>query len=159
MPIARSAVLWGHVLTSVVANLVSLVLVVLVAVAMGFRSGAGVLAWLAVLGVLLLFTLALTWLAVVPGLTARSLDGVSAFSYPLVFLPFISSAFVPTETMPGPVRWFAENQPVTAVVDVLRDLFAEQPVGADGWTAVAWCVGLLLVAHTAAMTTYRRTLA
>ena len=107
MPIARSAVLWGHVLTSVVANLISLALVVLVAVAMGFRSGAGVLAWLAVLGILVLFTLALTWLAVIPGLTAKSVDGVSGFSYPLIFLPFISSAFVPTAGMPGPVRWFA----------------------------------------------------
>ena len=159
MPIARSAVLWGHVLTSVVANLISLVLVVLVAVAMGFRSGAGVLAWLAVAGILVLFTLALTWLAVIPGLTAKTIDGVSGFSYPLVFLPFISSAFVPTEGMPGPVRWFAEHQPVTPIVDTLRDLYAEQPVGSDGWTAVAWCVGLLLVAYALAMTTYRRTIA
>jgi ABC-2 type transport system permease protein len=156
MPIARSAVLWGHVLTSVVANLVSVVLVVLVAVAMGFRTGAGVLAWLAVLGILLLFTLALTWLAVIPGLTATSVDGVSGFSYPLVFLPFISSAFVPTSGMPGPVRWSAEHQPVTPIVDTLRNLFAEQPVGMDGWIAVAWCVGLLLVAHALAMRTYRR---
>lgn len=83
-------------LTSVVANLTSLVLVVLVALAMGFHSGAGVLAWLAVLGILVLFTLALTWRAVIPGLTAKSVDGVSGFSYPLIFLPFISSAFVPT---------------------------------------------------------------
>src|SRR4051794_3205954 len=100
MPISRSAVLWGHVLTSLVANLVSLALVVLVAVAMGFRSSAGVLAWLGVIGILVLFTLALTWLAVIPGLTAKSADGVSGFSYPLIFLPFISSAFVPTSSMP-----------------------------------------------------------
>ena len=156
MPISRSAVLWGHVLTSVVANLVSLALVVLVALAMGFRSGAGVLAWLAVLGVLVLFTLALTWLAVIPGLTATSLDGVSGFSYPLVFLPFVSSAFVPTGGMPGPVRWFAEHQPVTSIVDTLRALLGERPVGDDGWTAVVWCIGLLLVAYALAMRTYRR---
>jgi ABC-2 type transport system permease protein len=155
MPIARSAVLWGHVLTSVVANLVSLTLVVLVAFAMGFRTGAGVLAWLAVLGILVLFTLALTWLAVIPGLTAKSVDGVSGFSYPLIFLPFISSAFVPTGGMPGPVRWFAEHQPVTSIVTTIRDLFAEQPVGNDGWIAVAWCAGLLLVAYVLAMRTYR----
>jgi ABC-2 type transport system permease protein len=155
MPIARSAVLWGHVLTSVVANLVSLTLVVLVAFAMGFRTGAGVLAWLAVLGILMLFTLALTWLAVIPGLTAKSVDGVSGFSYPLIFLPFISSAFVPTDGMPGPVRWFAEHQPVTSIVTTIRDLFAEQPVGNDGWIAVAWCAGLLLVAYVLAMRTYR----
>ncbi len=159
MPIARSAVLWGHVLTSLVANLIALVLVVVVALAIGFRSGAGVLAWLAVLGILVLFTLALTWLAVIPGLTATSVDGVSGFSYPLIFLPFISSAFVPTAGMPGPVRWFAENQPVTSIVNTLRDLFAEQPVGDDGWIALAWCVGLLLVAYALAMRTYRRKIA
>lgn len=159
MPIARSALLWGHVLTSVVANLVSLVLVVLVALAMGFRSGAGPLAWLAVTGILVLFTLALTWLAVIPGLTAKSVDGVSGFSYPLIFLPFISSAFVPTEGMPGPVRWFAEHQPVTPIVNAIRGLLAGQAVGNDGWVAVAWCVGLLLVAHVLAMRTYRSKIA
>src|SRR3954469_24739419 len=159
MPIARSAMLWGHVLTSVVANLISLALVVLVAVAMGFRSGAGVLAWLAVLGILVLFTLALTWLAVIPGLTAKSIDGVSGFSYPLIFLPFVSSAFVPTSGMPGPVQWFAEHQPVTPIVNTIRDLFAGQPVGRDGWVALAWCVGLLLVAYALAMRTYRSKIA
>lgn len=156
MPIARSAVLWGHVLTSLVANAVSLVLVVLVALLMGFRSGAGIVAWLGVVGLLALFTLALTWLAVIPGLTAKSVDGVSGLSYPLVFLPFISSAFVPTEGMPGPVRWFAEHQPVTSIVNTLRQLLAEQPVGDDGWIAVVWCVGLLVVAYALAMRTYRR---
>jgi ABC-2 type transport system permease protein len=155
MPIARSAVLWSHVLTSVVANLTSLVLVVLVAVLMGFRSGAGVLAWLAVLGILVLFTLALTWLAVIPGLTAKTVDGVSGFSYPLIFLPFLSSAFVPTAGMPGPVRWFAEHQPVTSIVDTIRDLYAERPVGNGVWVALAWCVGLLVVAYVLAMRTYR----
>lgn len=156
MPIARSAILWGHVLTSVIANLVSVVLVLLVAVAMGFRSGAGVGAWLAVFGIVLLFTLALTWLAVIPGLTARSVDGVSGFSYPLIFLPFISSAFVPTEGMPSAVRWFAEHQPATAIVNTIRNLYAEQPVGHDGWSAVAWCAGLAIVAYTLALRTYRR---
>jgi ABC-2 type transport system permease protein len=85
------------------------VVVVLVAVFMGFRSGAGVLAWLAVAGILILFTLALTWIAAIPGLSAKSTDGAGAFSYPLIFLPFISSAFVPTDTMPGPVRAFADG--------------------------------------------------
>jgi len=159
MPIARSAVLWGHVLTSVVANLISLVLVVLVAVAMGFRTGAGVPAWLAVLGILVLFTLALTWLAVIPGLTAKSVDGVSGFSYPLIFLPFISSAFVPTSGMPAPVEWFAEHQPVTPIVNTIRKLFDQQPVGTDGWVALAWCFGLLVVAYALAMRTYRSKIA
>ncbi len=159
MPIARSSVLWAHVLTSVVANLVSLAVVVLVALAMGFRSGAGVLGWLAVLGILTLFTLALTWLAVIAGLSATSIDGASAFSYPLIFLPFVSSAFVPTVTMPGPVRWFAENQPVTAIVDALRDLLAGRAVGGGLWVALGWCLGILVVAYLAAMAAYRRKLA
>jgi ABC-2 type transport system permease protein len=156
MPIARSSVLWAHVLTSLVANLISVVVVVLVALLMGFRTGAGVLGWLAVLGTLVLFTLALTWIAVIPGLTAKSVDGVSAFSYPLIFLPFISSAFVPTESMPGPVRAFAEHQPVTSIVNAIRDLFTQQPVGANIWIALAWCVGILGVAYVFANLAYRR---
>jgi ABC-2 type transport system permease protein len=156
MPIARSAVLWSHVITSVVANVISLVLVVGVALLMGFRTGANVGEWLAVAGILILFTLALTWLAVIPGLTAKSVDGASAFSYPLIFLPFISSAFVPTDSMPGPVKWFAENQPVTSIVDSIRALFAGQPVGTDIWVALAWCVGILVVAYTIATLLYRR---
>jgi ABC-2 type transport system permease protein len=156
MPIARAAVLWAHVLTSLVANLISLVVVLLVALVMGFRSGTGVLGWLAVAGILVLFTLALTWLAVIPGLTASSVDGASAFAYPLIFLPFVSSAFVPTASMPGPVRAFAENQPVTSIVNTLRALFTGQPVGSGIWTALAWCVGLLVVAVTFAGIAYRR---
>jgi ABC-2 type transport system permease protein len=156
MPIARSSVLWAHVLTSLVANLISLVVVVLVALLMGFRSGAGVLAWLAVAGILILFTLALTWLAVIAGLSAKTVDGASAFSYPLIFLPFISSAFVPTDTMPGPVRAFAENQPVTSIVNALRNLYTQQPVGTDLWIALAWCVGILIIAYIFAMGAYRR---
>jgi ABC-2 type transport system permease protein len=156
MPIARSSVLWAHVLTSLVANVISLVVVVLVALLMGFRSGAGVLAWLAVAGILTLFTLALTWLAVIPGLTAKSVDGASAFAYPLIFLPFISSAFVPTDSMPGPVRAFAENQPVTSIVNAIRDLYTQQPVSSDIWIALAWCLGLLSVAYALAIGIYHR---
>src|SRR5487761_185425 len=126
MPIARSSVLWAHVLTSLAANAVSLA---------------------AVTGILIVFTLALTWIAVIPGLSAKSVDGAAAFSYPLIFLPFISSAFVPTNTMPGPVRAFAEHQPVTSIVNAIRDLFTQRPVGTDIWTALAWCVGILIVAY------------
>jgi ABC-2 type transport system permease protein len=156
MPITRSSVLWAHVLTSLVANLVSVVVVVGVALLMGFRSGAGVGAWLAVAGILILFTLALTWLAVIAGLSATSVDGASAFSYPLIFLPFISSAFVVTATMPGPVRAFAEHQPVTPIVNTIRDLYTQQPVGTGIWIALAWCVGILIVAYALAMATYHR---
>jgi ABC-2 type transport system permease protein len=156
MPIARSSVLWAHVLTSLVANMISVVIVVGVAFLLGFRSGAGMLEWLAVTGILVLVTLALTWLAVIAGLSAKSPDGAGAFSYPLILLPFISSAFVPTETMPGPVRWFAENQPVTSIVDTLRDLLAGRPLAADSWVALAWCVGILVVAYVGARIVYRR---
>ena len=159
LPIARSSVLWAHVLTSLVAILLSLVVVVLVAVLMGFRSQAGVLEWLAVAGILVVFTLALTWIAVIAGLTAKSGEGAGAFAYLLIFLPFISSAFVPTETMPGPVRVFAENQPVTSIVNAIRDLLAGQPVGTDIWIALAWCIGVLVVAYGLAMVAYRRKVA
>ncbi|KQR48614.1 ABC transporter permease [Microbacterium sp. Leaf161] len=156
MPIARSSVLWAHVLTSLTANGITLAIIFGVGFLMGFRTGAGPLAWLAVIGILFLFTLALTWLAIIAGLSAKTVDGASAFSYPLIFLPFISSAFVPTETMPGPVRWFAENQPVTSIVDTIQALFAEKPVGTEIWVALAWCVGILIVAYVFAILAYRK---
>ena len=156
MPIGRSSVLWAHVLTSLVSNGLTLVIIVLVAVVMGFRTSASPLAWLAVAGILALFTLALTWIAVIAGLSAKSVDGASGFSYALIFLPFISSAFVPTDTMPGPVRAFAENQPVTSIVNTIQDLFAQRPVGSDIWIALAWCLGILVLAYVLAMAAYRR---
>ncbi|MEC0177037.1 ABC transporter permease [Paenibacillus favisporus] len=156
MPIARSAVLWGHVLTSLVSNMISLVVIILVALLMGFRSSAGVLPWLAVTGILVLFTLALTWVAAIAGLSGKSVEGASAFSYPLIFLPFISSAFVPTDSMPKVVRAFAENQPVTSIVETIRALLSNQPVGNDIWIALAWCVGIMLVAYVFAMRAYKK---
>jgi ABC-2 type transport system permease protein len=159
MPIARSSVLWAHVLTSLVANAISVVIIVLVGLAMGFRTSAGIGAWLAVAGILALFTLALTWLAIIAGLSAKTVDGAGAFSYPLIFLPFISSAFVPTESMPGPVRVFAENQPVTSIVNTIQNLFAQRPVGSDIWIALGWCVVILVVAYAFAMAAYRRKIA
>ncbi|MGN7949256.1 ABC transporter permease [Microbacterium sp. 22215] len=156
MPIARSSVLWAHVLTSLVANGITLAIIFAVGFLLGFRTGAGPLAWLAVIGILLLFTLALTWLAIIAGLSAKTIDGATAFSYPLIFLPFISSAFVPTDTMPGPVQWFAENQPVTSIVNTIQALFAEKPVGTDIWVALAWCVGILIVGYVFAIIAYRK---
>ncbi|KGP78789.1 MULTISPECIES: ABC transporter permease [unclassified Paenibacillus] len=156
MPISRSAVLWGHVLTSLVSNAISVIVIILVALVMGFRSSAGILPWLAVAGILLLFTLALTWVAAIAGLSAKTVDGASAFSYPIIFLPFISSAFVPTESMPSVVRAFAENQPVTAIVEAIRALLSDQPVGNDIWIALAWCIGILLVAYFFAMRAYKK---
>ncbi len=156
MPIARSAALWGHVLTSLVSNAISVVVIILVALVMGFHSPAGVLSWLAVAGILALFTLALTWIAAIAGLTAKSVDGVGAFSYPIIFLPFISSAFVPTESMPTAVRVFAENQPVTSIVEALRSLLNSEPVSGEIWVALAWCVGIAIVAYFFAMRAYKR---
>lgn len=156
MPIAHSTILWGHVLTSLVSNAISVILIILVALIMGFRSSAGIMSWLAVAGILALFTLALTWIAAIAGLSAKSVDGVSAFSYPLIFLPFISSAFVPTESMPGPVRVFAENQPVTSIVETIRALLSNQLAGIDIWIALAWCVGIMFVAYLFAKRVYKK---
>lgn len=156
MPIARSTLLWGHVLTSLVSNAISVVIIILAALIMGFRSSAGILPWLAVAGILMLFTLALTWVAVIAGLSAKTVDGASAFSYPIIFLPFISSAFVPTESMPAAVRAFAEHQPVTAIVEAIRALLTDQPVGNDIWIALAWCAGILLIAYFFAMSVYKK---
>src|SRR5687767_1642721 len=129
MPIARSAALWGHVLTSLVSNAISVVVIILVALVMGFRSSAGVLSWLAVAGILALFTLALTWIAAIAGLSANSVDGAGAF---------------------------AENQPVTSIVEAIRALLSGQPVGNDIWIALAWCVGIMLVAYVFAMRAYKK---
>ena len=159
MPIARSAVLWAHVFTSLVALAISLTVVLVAGVAMGFRPHANLLQWLGVIGILGVFALAMTWLAVIPGLLASTPDGAGAFAYPLILLPFISSAFVPTESMPTAVRVFAENQPVTSIVDALRNLLAGQPAGSDIWVALAWCVGILAIAYVVATAAYRRKLA
>lgn len=156
MPIARSAALWGHVLTSLVSNMISLFIIVLVALLMGFRSPAGVIEWLGVAGILALFTLTLTWIAAIAGLSATTIDGAAAIAYPIHFLPLISSAFVPTATMPTAVRIFAENQPVTSVVETIRALLSNQPVGDQLWIALAWCGGIVLLAYLFAMRVYRR---
>lgn len=156
MPIKRASMLWGHVLTSLVSNAISVALIILIALIIGFRSHAGILSWLAVTGILTLFTLALTWVAVLPGLTAKSMEGATAYSYPLIFLPFISSAFSPTETMPPVVRAFAENQPVSSIVTTVRALLNSEPVGNDIWVALAWCLGIMIVAYIFAMKAYTK---
>lgn len=143
-------------LTSVVSNVISLIVIIVVALVMGFRSSAGILPWLAVTGILVLFTLALTWVAAIAGLSGKSVEGASAFSYPLIFLPFISSAFVPTDSMPKVVRAFAENQPVASIVETIRALLSSQPVGNDIWIALAWCIGIMLVAYFFAMRVYNQ---
>lgn len=156
MPIAQSSPLWGNVISSLAANVLSVAIVVAVALLIGFRSSAGLLSWLAVAGLIVLFMLALTWVAVIAGTAAKTSDGATAFSYPLIFLPFVSSAFVPTGTMPWALRVFAENQPVTPLVNTIRSLLEGQPLGDDLWIAIVWCVGILLVAVVVAVRVYRR---
>ena len=123
---------------------------------MGFRTGASLADWLVVLGLLTLFNLTFTWLMIVPGLMAKTMTGASALAYPLMFLPFLSSAFVPTETMPAGLRWFAEHQPITPITDTLRNAFTEQPLGNGAWSAVLWLVILLGIAFIAANRLYKK---
>ncbi len=158
MPISRSSALGAHMLVSLVSNMLTVVIIFLVALIMGFRSSAGILEWLSAAGILLFFTLALTCVAVIPGLTAKTLEGAYAFSYPLIFLPMFSSAFAPTETMPAAVRSFAENQPVTSIVETVRALLNSEPVGNDIWIALAWCIGIMIVAWFFAMRAYNTNL-
>lgn len=158
MPIKRSSVLWAHVLASLISNALTVVVVILVALLMGFRSSTDLLNWFAVAGILGLFTLALTWLAVIPGLAAGSMEGATAYSYPLIFLPFISSAFVPTETMPTIIRAFAENQPVTSIVNAIRALLYEGSVSNDIWLALMWCIGIMVIAYFFAIKQFKRQL-
>ncbi len=156
MPISRSAVLWGHVLTSLVSNLISVIIVILVAVLMGFSSNAGIIEWLSVFGILVIFTLALTWCAVIAGLLAKTTEGAGTFAYPIIFLPFISSAFVETETMPKGVRAFAENQPVTPIVETIRNLLTGQNVGEEIWVSLGWCILITVVAYVFAIKIYKK---
>lgn len=156
MPIRRSSALWAHVLVSLVSNLLTVTIIFLIALAIGFRSNASIGEWFAVIGILIILTLALTWVAVIPGLTAKSPEGASVFAYPLIFLPMFSSAFAPTEMMPSAIRWFAENQPVTAIVEAIRSLLNAQPIAGDIWIALIWCLGIMLTAWFSAMRLYQR---
>ena len=156
MPVSRSAFLWGHIFTSLVSNAISLILVIIMALIMGFRTNVGILAWLGVIGILVLLTLAFTWVAIVSGLTAKSMEGSAALSYPMMFLPFISSSFVPVDTMPAAVAAFAKHQPMTPMAEALRALLTGTPVGNDIWVALAWCFGILFAAWFFAMWIYKR---
>jgi len=156
MPIAKSSILGGHVLNSVVFNMFSVILVLLVALLIGFRPEAGLAEWLLVIGLVLLFTLAMTWVAVTFGLLANSSEGAGVFAYPMLCLLFISSAFVPTNSMPAIVRAFAEHQPMTLLIEAVRSLLMNEPVGNSALIAVIWCVGILIASYIAAMQIYKR---
>lgn len=156
LPILRSAVLTGHVVASMARNLLATVLVVAVALAAGFRPTAGVPQWLAASGVLLLFILAMSWASVALGLLARSVEAASGFTFFILFLPYLSSAFVPTDTMPEALRVIAANQPVTPVIETLRGLLFNGPVGNHAWLAVAWFGGLLVAGYAASAYLFHR---
>ncbi|GAA4909711.1 ABC transporter permease [Streptomyces coeruleoprunus] len=156
MAISRSAFLTGHVVGSVIQTLVSVVLVLGVALLVGFRPDADALEWLAAFGVLALLTLGLTWLAAVIGLLSKTPESASNTPMPLTFLPFLGSAVVPPESMPTGLRWFAEYQPFTPVIETLRGLLMGTPIGNSGLVALAWCAGITVVGFLWARAVFRR---
>lgn len=156
LPVRSAAVLTGHVVASLCRNLVSTALVVGVALALGFRPDATPLEWAAAAGLVVLVVLALTWVSAAVGLVARSVEAASAFSFLVSFVPYVSSAFVPTDAMSPWLRWVADHQPATPVVDTLRGLLTGTAVGTAGWWAVAWSVGLLAAARVWAGWLFRR---
>jgi ABC-2 type transport system permease protein len=156
MAIFRPSVLSGHVLGSMVQTMLSLAVVTGVAVLIGFRSNATALEWLAAAGVLALIAFAITWLCVAFGLVAKTVEAASNLPQPLVFLPFLGSGFVPTDSMPAGLRWFAEYQPFTPVMDTVRGLLLGTAIGSSAVIAVAWCVGIALVGYLWAKKLYNR---
>jgi ABC-2 type transport system permease protein len=155
LPIAASSVLTGHVVASVLRNLVSTGLVVAVALLIGFHPHADVGEWLAVAGLLLVFMTAISWVAACVGLVASNAEAAGAFSFVVMFLPYVSSAFVPTSTMPAGLRWVAEHQPVTPVVDAVRELTMGAPAGADALAGLAWWVAVAVAGCIGAATLFR----
>ncbi|MEV4510083.1 ABC transporter permease [Dactylosporangium sp. NPDC049525] len=156
MAIARSSVLTGHVLAATIRTFVSMALVIGVALPMGFRPTTDPVRWVAAAGVVLLLVLALTWLAVAIGLASPTVEGTTGFLLIVQVLPFVSSAFTTTESMSGPVRWFAQNEPFTPIIDTVRGLLMDTPVGGRGIVAVAWCVGLALAGYLWARAAFSR---
>ena len=156
MPVRASAVLTGHVVASVARNALATAVVVVAAVVMGFRPDAGPAEWVLTAGLLLLYVLALSWLAAFLGVLARGVESASALSFVMLFLPYLSSAFVPTETLPAALRPVAEHQPITSVIETVRGLLTGTEIGSSGVLAVVWCVGLLSVSVAAASWAFRR---
>ncbi len=156
MDIARVSVLTGHVVGSLVQAMLSAGLITAVALLIGFRPSAGPAEWLAVVGLLMMVSFALTWLSVALGLVARTVESASNLPMPMLFLPFLGSGFVPTETLPSGLRWFAEYQPFTPIIDTLRGLLTGTGTGGSGVAAVAWCAGIALVSYLWARKLYNR---
>lgn len=156
MAIARSAVLTGHVAESVIRNLITSAIVIGVAVVLGFRPATDPLRWLGMFGVLAMFVFAMSWLAAALGLLARNPEAANGFTFVFMFLPYVSSAFVPPSSMPTWLHWFADNQPVTPVIETLRGLLMGTPIGNSWVLAVLWCAGIGLVGYIAAGVLFRR---
>ena len=156
MAISRASVLTGHVVGSMVQTALALVAVMGVALLIGFRPTTGPLAWVAAAGLLALTSLALTWLSVALGMSTRSVETASNLPMFLMLLLFLGSGFVPTQTMPDGIRWFAENQPFTPIIETLRGLLLGTPIGNSGVIAVAWCAAISLVGFLWARRLYER---
>jgi ABC-2 type transport system permease protein len=156
MGIARASVLIGHVLSSTIQTMLGLAVVIGVALAVGFRPNADVIEWIAAGGVLLMITLAITWLSVALGLVGRSVESASNLPMPLMLLPFLGSGFVPTDSMPIGLRWFAEYQPFTSVMETLRGLLMGTRIGTSALLAVVWCALIGLAGCGWAMRLYNR---
>lgn len=156
MPVAPSSILGGHAMSSTLSNLVSSFLVLLVALLIGFRSDAGIAEWSLFVGLTVLFTLATTWLAILFGLFAKTMEGAGAFSYILLFLIFLSSGFTPVDNMHPALRWFAENQPMTPIIETMRSLLTNGTMGNSAGVAIAWCVVLLVVSYFLALRIYKK---
>ncbi|MFG2058761.1 ABC transporter permease [Micromonospora sp. NPDC048930] len=156
MSIARASVLTGHVVGAVLQTMLGLAVVVGVAFLVGFRPDAGALDWLAAAGLLVLVAFAITWLSVALGMVTKSVESASNLPMPLMLLPFLGSGFVPTDSMPAGLRWFAEYQPFTPIMETLRGLLFNTPSGGSAVTAVAWCVGISLLGYLWARRLYDR---
>jgi len=156
MPVAPSSILSGQAASSTLSNVFSSLLVLVVAFAVGFRTDAGLIEWLLFIGLLTLFTLMTTWIAIFFGLRAKSVEGASSFSYLLMLLIFLSPSFVPTSSMTPALRGFAENQPFTPIVETMRSLLTDGTPGDKIWIALAWCVGILIVMYTLSIRQYKR---
>lgn len=156
MAITRAAILVGHVVGSTLRSLIGIAFVVLVGLAIGFRPSAGPLKWLAVLGLVAFALFAVAWLATAFGLMAKNASSAASMTLPLSILPFLSGAFVPTATMPGWLRAFAENQPLTQIIEAIRALLLGTPIGNHGWIAVVWCAGIALAGFAWAASIFAR---
>lgn len=144
MPIRSSAVITGHVVASLARNLVATAVVIMVALLVGFRPTAGPFAWLAAITLVSLWILAITWLYAALGLLSRSVEAAGNYGFALLFLPYLSSAFVPTETMPTGLRWVADHQPITPIIEAIRGLLLGTELGSAPVWAVGWCLLIMV---------------